>query len=189
LRRFVQGGFSVKLRAGFDDPEELHALLPLFEDCGVDFLIVHARTVAQRYSGAADHRITAAVVRKTGLPVIANGDIFTAETGCRVLAQTGAAGLMLGRGAVADPFLFRRLRGQAPQVPTLEERSMELQQYLAELLSIYQEIFCGEQQVLARIKEVLAYIRDPQWQKTIRRLRKTRSVRRFQELLAGLTDG
>ncbi|MCF6188069.1 MAG: tRNA-dihydrouridine synthase family protein, partial [Desulfobulbaceae bacterium] len=122
LRPEISGSFSLKLRAGFEDPAELFSLLPLFEDSGVDFLIVHARTVAQRYSGSADHTITAEVVQKTDLPVIANGDIFTTADGLRVQKETNAAGLMLGRGAIGDPFLFLRLRGQHPAASTLEQR-------------------------------------------------------------------
>ena len=102
LRSVVEGSFSLKVRAGFTEPADLYALLPMFEDCGVDFLIVHARTVAQRYSGRADHRVTAEVGGRTRLPVIANGDICTKEDGLRVLEESGAAGLMLGRGAIGD---------------------------------------------------------------------------------------
>lgn len=90
LRREISGSFSIKLRAGFDDPEEIFPLLGPFVDCGIDFLILHPRTVRQLYAGTADHRITARVVRQCPLPVIANGDIFTAARGREVLAETGA---------------------------------------------------------------------------------------------------
>ena len=112
LRDAVAGTFSVKMRAGYDDPQQVFSLLPLFESAGVDFLILHPRTVVQEYAGLADHGITAGVVAATRLPVIANGDIRTVADGQRVLRLTGAAGLMLGRGAIADPLLFQRLRGR-----------------------------------------------------------------------------
>ena len=114
LRAVVEGSLSVKVRSGWDDPEQIFSLLPLFEAAGIDYLVLHPRTVVQHYEGEADHRITARVVEGTRLPVIANGDIRTAEVGRRVLEETGAAGLMLGRGAIADPELFARLRGEAP---------------------------------------------------------------------------
>jgi len=176
LRQCIRGGFSVKVRAGFDDPAQLYALLGMFADCGVDFLIVHARTVKQRYSGAADHRITAEVVRRSPLPVIANGDIFTVEEGRRVLLETGAAGLMLGRGAIGDPFLFSRLRGDYPEFSSHEERRAELQRYLQELLGRYREIFCGDQQILCKMKEVLCYVNDPDFSGPVRRLKRSRSL-------------
>ncbi|MDH3360424.1 MAG: tRNA-dihydrouridine synthase family protein, partial [Desulfobulbaceae bacterium] len=62
LRRQIKVGFSVKVRSGFDDPGQVLTLLQVFEDCGVDFLIIHPRTVIQKYSGPADHQITAEAV-------------------------------------------------------------------------------------------------------------------------------
>ena len=183
LRSAVRGGFSVKVRAGFDNPDQLFPLLPLFEECGIDFLILHARTVAQRYSGEADHRITARVVRSTRLPVIANGDIFTAAEGKRVLDQTGAAGLMLGRGAISDPWLFERIRGNHPPYSNGVERQAELHDYLSALLARYEILFCGEHQILCKIKGVVAFIHDQELANPLHRLLKCKALDRFRELL------
>ncbi len=136
LRKAILGSFSIKIRSGYDDPSQLFSLIPIFEDCGIDFLIVHPRTVQQRFKGLADHNVTADVVRKTSLPVIANGDIWTVADGDRVLSQTGAAGLMLGRGAIADPLLFERLRGNYSALSTPEQRAEELRDYLQELFLV-----------------------------------------------------
>ena len=186
LRPRIRGSFSLKVRTGFDDPAELFALLPLFAECGIDFLIVHARTVAQRYSGVADHEITAEVIKKTTLPVIANGDIFHAADGLRILETTSASGLMLGRGAIGDPFLFKRLRDHPPPISTTTERRTELHAYLQKLVRVYQHLFCGEQQVLAKTKEILAFIPDPELKKLIRQLRKTKNVPQFMDRLDSL---
>ena len=83
----------------------------------MSFLVLHPRTVVQRYEGQAITAITARVVRETPIPVIANGDIRTAATGLDISEQTGAAGLMAGRGAIADPLLFHRLRERSIQEP------------------------------------------------------------------------
>ena len=184
LRQCINGGFSVKARAGFDDPSQLFSLLHLFEDCGVDFLIVHPRTVQEGYRGRANHEITAEVVRQTTLPVIANGDVFTAADGREVLDLTGAAGLMLGRGAIADPFLFERIRGRYPAVSEPEKRAAELRGYLQDLLERYREIFCGEQQILGKMKEVLAQIHEPDLAKPVKQLRKCKKMSHFTEMLA-----
>ncbi|HIJ78939.1 MAG TPA: tRNA-dihydrouridine synthase family protein [Deltaproteobacteria bacterium] len=184
LRPLIAGSFSVKFRAGFDDPGQTLSLVKLFEDCGVDYLILHPRTVAQQYSGRADHRITAEVVKATGLPVIANGDIFTAAEGHRVLAQTGAAGLMLGRGAIGDPFLFARLRGNYPAVSTPEARRVEVREYLQELLRRYQVLFCGERQILAKMKDVIRQVTDPELATLVQRLKKSKTLLKFEEVLA-----
>jgi tRNA-dihydrouridine synthase len=174
LRAPFPGSLSVKLRAGYDDPRQVFTLLPLLEQAGVDYLVLHPRTVVQAFAGRADHRVTAAVVRATALPVIANGDVASAADGRRVLAQTGAAGLMLGRGALADPLLFRRLRGEAPDEPD----GTELRQLLERLTPRYAALFCGDAQVLAKLREPLAFapahLRD-----AVARLRRARDLDAF----------
>jgi tRNA-dihydrouridine synthase len=183
LRKTIVGSFSVKVRSGYEDPSQLLSLITMFEDCGIDFLIVHPRTVQQQFKGLADHNVTAAVVRQTSLPVIANGDIWTVADGDRILSQTGAAGLMLGRGAIADPLLFERLRGNYPVLSTPEQRAEELRDYLQELLACYQELFCGDQQVLWKMKEIVAFIKDPCFSKQMRKLKKTKSLAEFSSTL------
>lgn len=186
LRRAITGTFSVKIRAGYDDSGQIFTLLPLFETSGVDFLVLHPRTVVQEYGGRADHGITAEVVRRTGLPVVANGDVRTAADGWRLLEESGAAGLMLGRGAIADPLLFERLRGRADPLPERERRAEELRQYLGALVTRYSALFCGDTQILGKVKGVLATMDDPAFEKERRRLRKARSVREFLVVLDGI---
>lgn len=186
LRSVISGSFSIKLRAGFDDPQQIFLLLPLIESAGVDFLVLHPRTVLQEYQGSADHTVTAGVVRETRIPVIANGDIRTAEDGRRVLEQTGAAGLMLGRGAIADPLLFQRIRGQAVAEPDRAERAALLRRYLSELLDRYSPLFCGEQQVLGKVKTVLATMDDDAFSKQYKALKKARTIHQFTTQLAVL---
>lgn len=183
LRRAIAGTFSIKLRAGYDNSGQIFDLLPLFENAMVDFLVLHPRTVVQKYGGAADHAVTAQVVRQTRLPIIVNGDIRSAAVGLRVLRETGAAGLMLGRGAIADPLLFERLRGNANAEPDQDERAAMLHRYLRELPARYGKLFCGDAQVLAKIKEVFNFMDDPFFEKTIKQLRKTKNMQAFATLL------
>lgn len=186
LREVINGSFSVKIRAGYDDPEQILSLLPLFESSGVDFLVLHPRTVVQKYNGDADHEVTARVVRETRLPVIANGDVRKAADGIRLLDETGAAGLMLGRGAIADPSLFLRLRGQVDSGIGQEERRMELGRYLREMLVRYGQLFCGDTQVLNKIKEIIAYLDEPELSKPLKEMRRAKTVRAFEAALHGL---
>lgn len=188
LRQCFSGTFSVKLRAGFDDPREVFKVLPMFEEAGVDFLILHPRLVTQEYSGQADHTITAEVVQSTSLPVIANGDVFTAAGGWQVLQKTGAAGLMLGRGAIADPLLFERLRKRATAEPSGAEKEKMLGQLLQRLLRPYQEMYCGDTQVMAKLKGVLAAIEDEDIIELASRMKRIRSLAEFSHkvtMLAG----
>ncbi|HSH12553.1 MAG TPA: tRNA-dihydrouridine synthase family protein [Desulfurivibrionaceae bacterium] len=171
LRQVIRGSFSVKVRSGYDDPEQIFKLLPLFEECGVDYLVIHPRTVVQKYGGRADHRITARLVAATALPVIANGDVTTAAEGAALLADTGAAGLMLGRGAIRDPLIFQRLRGLAPAEPTRADRAAEIRYYITELTARDRPIFHGNTQVLIKLKTALAMLsEDPDFSRPVRKM-------------------
>lgn len=176
LRQAICGTFSIKVRAGYDNPEQILSLLSLFEKSGVDFLILHPRTVVQKYTGAADHAITRRVVSETPLPVIANGDIRTAAAGLQLLSESGAAGLMLGRGAIADPLLFKRLRLQQTTEPTRAEAAAMLRRYLGDLHSRYSQLFCGEQQILAKMKNAIVYIDNPFFADQVTRMKRSRSL-------------
>ena len=183
LRENIKGSFSVKIRSGYDDPEQIFGLLPVFEDCGVDFIVLHPRTVIQKYEGIADHNLTARVVAATNIPVIANGDVTTAAEGKDVLAKTGAAGLMIGRGAIRDPLLFKRLRGEAQQGLTRDERSAELCYYITQLTMRYRRIFSGDVQVLNKMKAILSMLRDDEFfAGEIRKILRTKNLDRFLSL-------
>ena len=186
LRKAISGTFSIKLRAGYDDPEQIFSLLPLLAKADVDFLILHPRTVAQKYAGSADHSITRRVVRETSLPVIANGDIRTAADGFRILEETGAAGLMLGRGAIADPLLFERLRNRTTIEPSEAETAGMLHRYLSDLLARYSRLFCGEKQVLDKTKNVVAFIDAPAFAKQVSHMRRAKSIAALTALIETL---
>jgi tRNA-dihydrouridine synthase len=176
LRKIVPGSLSVKTRTGLDDERQLFDILPAFENAGIDFLVVHSRTVEQKYKGNANHALTRELVERSSLPLIANGDIRTPSRASEVLAQTGAGGLMLGRGAIADPKLFERIRGNAPEEVEVAERKRELAVHLSRLLAGYSEIFCGEAQILSKLRETLAHFREPELRRWGRKLAKRKRV-------------
>lgn len=179
LREVTTGSFSVKLRAGYQDINQIFSLLPLFEESRVDFIVLHPRTVLQEYEGKADHSITQRLVRETDIPIVANGDVRTASEGIELLERTGAAGLMLGRGAIADPLIFKRIREGNTSTPDYSEKADMLRFYLSELLKRYEGIFCGESQILGKVKSVFATMDDPDFTREIKALRKTRTIRQF----------
>ncbi|UFS72158.1 tRNA-dihydrouridine synthase family protein [Geomonas sp. RF6] len=186
LRSAISCTFSIKLRAGFDDPRQIFSLLPLFEECEVDFLVLHPRTVVQAYSGHADHAITAEVVKSTSIPVIANGDICTGTDAARVLEETQAAGLMLGRGAIADPVLFERARGRAGSAPDRAEKVRVLRHYLFSLLPLYSEMFCGDMQILNKMKAVLSTMTDLALEKELKHLKRAKTLHAFRAHMEAL---
>lgn len=162
----------MKIRSGYDNPRQIFELLPLFEAVGLDFLILHSRTVVQKYTGCADHTLTKEVVQATPLPVIANGDINTAAFGKKLQNDANPAGLMLGRGGIADPVLFQRLRGEAPAEPSIAERRQILGRVLTGLLPVYSEFFCGEYQILSKLKAVLSAMEVPELEEEIKELKR-----------------
>lgn len=111
--------FSAKMRLGVDDPAQALDCARALVSGGVDELVVHGRTRGDGYRPPARYEWIARVREVVAVPVIANGEIWTVADATRCRQETGCNDLMLGRGAVADPFLARRLRGE--QVPDWEE--------------------------------------------------------------------
>jgi len=188
LRQIVPGSLSVKTRSGIDDERQIFEVMPAFEAAGIDFLVVHSRTVQQKYTGTANHDLTREIVERSGVPVIANGDITTVSEAAEVVDRTDAAGLMLGRGAIGDPWLFDRIRGSAPEMPQGEQRRRELARHLTLLLASYEAIFYGDAQILAKFKSVVALIPDPDHAKWCRALKKQKRVLGLKNLLGESLD-
>jgi len=101
---------TVKMRAGWDS-EHINAveLARIAQSCGAAAVTVHARTREQYYSGTADRSLIKKVCDNVSIPVIANGDIFTAQSAQDMLAQTGAAAVMVGRGSQGNPWIFSQI--------------------------------------------------------------------------------
>ncbi len=133
LRDAVQTRFTVKTRLGFKDAAVFDVLLPIFARHGIDLLTVHGRTVAGGYTSEVDYAAIACAVAAMPCPVLANGNISTAADAAAVLAQTGARGLMIGRGAIRNPWIFEQIRahqrGEEPGRP----RGRELLEYIVAL--------------------------------------------------------
>jgi tRNA-dihydrouridine synthase len=110
LRDAVEGAFTVKTRIGFESPGEFDALLEVFAKHRLDLLTVHGRTVAEKYGPHVHLDRIAQAVRFLPFPVQANGNVVSAASAVETLAQTGAAGLMIGRGAIRNPWIFSQIR-------------------------------------------------------------------------------
>jgi tRNA-dihydrouridine synthase B len=108
LRKAVQGSLSVKIRGGWDD-RTVNAveIARMAESEGVDAITVHPRTRSQQYTGQAPWDVIRSVVDAVGVPVIGNGDVRSVQDARAMRTATGCAAVMIGRGALGRPWIFR----------------------------------------------------------------------------------
>jgi len=102
--------FTVKTRVGFDSEQEFERLLEVFAKHEIDALTIHGRTVRERYQTPVHHQEVKLACRTMKCPVYANGNVVDVTTGLAYLEKTHADGLMIGRGAIRNPWLFTQLR-------------------------------------------------------------------------------
>ena len=107
VRRTIRIPLTIKIRSGWDaSGEQALQISRIAEECGVDAIAVHPRTARQLFGGRADWSIIAAVKNTVSIPVIGNGDIWSAADAVRMLDETGCDGVMIGRKAIGNPFIF-----------------------------------------------------------------------------------
>ena len=128
VRKATAKPLTVKFRKGWDGGN-VNAVdfAKMCERAGADAIAVHGRTRVQMYSGRADWDIIRDVKRALSIPVIANGDVFSAEDAEHILRYTGCDGAMIGRGSFGNPWLFMQANaflktGTVPELPALSER-------------------------------------------------------------------
>lgn len=100
---------SVKIRTGIGGKENAVEIAKICEKNGASMVIVHARTVEQGYSGEADWNVIRGVKKNVNIPVIGNGDVWNGEDAKRMIEETGCDYVMIGRGAIGNPFVFKEV--------------------------------------------------------------------------------
>ena len=179
LRDAVTISFTVKTRIGFESPAEFDALLPLFAKHPIDLLTVHARTVRQMYRPGVRYDLIARATRELRCPVLANGNVHSATHAQAVLAETGARGLMIGRGAIRNPWLFQQirqqLRGEQIKLPT----GCDVLAYVRELWE--NEITPGvkESVQVQRMKKFMNFIGEGVGEKFLHEIRRVTTATGF----------
>ncbi len=120
--RAVKKPVTVKIRKGFDDAHvNAVEIAKIVEEAGGAAVAVHGRTREQYYSGKADWEIIRRVKEAVSIPVIGNGDVTSGETALAMMRQTGCDGVMIGRGAQGNPWIFREL-AEYERTGTMPER-------------------------------------------------------------------
>ena len=143
----ADGPISVKTRLGIEKPEEFAAILEVYNRYPICELTIHPRVMRQLYRGQADRAAFAAALPACTMPVCYNGDVTTADDLHTLEAAFPTlSGIMVGRGLVADPALFRKARGGAAA------SKAELRGYLDDLYHGYTELFGSAGCAISRMK-------------------------------------
>jgi tRNA-dihydrouridine synthase B len=133
IRRRVKIPLTVKVRKGWESDDVL-PLLKRFEEIGVAAIAIHGRTRNEAYTGASDWGYIAFVKSELGIPVWGNGDVKVAADARRMFEQTGVDGVMIGRAALHNPFIFRDIvAGGTDGADELERRIDAMQRYLGKI--------------------------------------------------------
>ncbi len=134
---------TLKMRTGWDDASRnAPELARIAEDAGIKMISVHGRTRCQLYNGSADWRFIRRVKEAVTIPVVANGDVVSIDDVRACLDQSGADGVMIGRGAYGRPWFLRQVAsylktGKVPPEPTLAEQRCVLLEHYEAMLSHY----------------------------------------------------
>ncbi len=177
---------TLKIRTG---PDSSHRngveIACLAETCGISALAVHGRTRADRFQGHAEYETIREICSQVSIPVFANGDVTTAPQAQKVLDYTGADGLMVGRGAQGNPWIFREFNhylatGEILPPPTPDQVRTVMRHHLQRLHAFYGEI----QGVRIARKHIGWYLRDrPNSKSVLHDLMRAKSVQEQFQLL------
>jgi tRNA-dihydrouridine synthase B len=136
IKAAVQIPVTVKVRKGWES-DDVIPLLKRFEDIGVAAIAVHGRTRSEAYTGASDWNYIAQVKAALKIPVWGNGDVKTAPDAIRMFEQTGVDGVMIGRAALHNPFIFRDIHayvsGEQHIENEVDRRIDAMQRYLSKI--------------------------------------------------------
>ncbi|MBD2677342.1 MULTISPECIES: tRNA-dihydrouridine synthase [Nostoc] len=149
---------TVKMRLGFENGDTFFQILDIINRYSIDLLSLHGRTVLDRYHGSVNYNLIAEAVKRVNCPVLANGNIYSAAQALSVLSQTGAAGVMVGRWAIGNPWIFHQIR-QALLCETITPVPLtEVRHYIDRLYQTPEAPNIPERARLGYLKLFLNYI-------------------------------
>lgn len=155
VKKAVSVPVSVKIRLGWDKDVAV-PFAKMLESEGADEIVVHGRTKAMQFSGKTDREAIGRVAKSVSVPVIANGDIFSLDDYCDTIKTTSCAGVMIGRGALGNPFIFKQIMsyicGEPYTAPSIKQKA-ECAIYHADLLSMWK----GEDRAVLEMRKHFAW--------------------------------
>lgn len=173
--------FSVKCRLGYFNPEEIDAIIPIFNKYPLSELIIHPRIGKQLYKGEADVERFRALVPSINAPLVYNGDIVSVESFNRISnAVQPVNQFMLGRGILANPFLAEQIKND---IADTDDKTERLHNYVLDLYEDRLRHARGSPKVLGRMKELWSYLmnsfEEPQvvW----RKIKKINALKEYED--------
>lgn len=133
LRESIDGLLTVKMRIGFEDTANFERILDLLNLHKIDLLSLHGRTVKEKYHSAVHYDLIAHATQQVNCPVLANGNVTSATTAAAILENTGAAGVMIGRAAIRNPWIFKQIREYFSGKPVSKVTLAEVRDYIEQL--------------------------------------------------------
>jgi tRNA-dihydrouridine synthase len=158
LRDAIKIKFTVKTRIGFDSPGVFEELLPIFVKHSLDLLTVHGRTVQEMYRSRVHYEYIARAAAGMPCPVLANGNVHSAQNAGEVLKLTGARGLMIGRGAIRNPWLFHQIRQYHRGDTVFVPRGLDVLDYVRALYETACSPEIRESAQVQRMKKFMNYL-------------------------------
>lgn len=157
VRNAVQIPLTIKIRTGWErSGEQAFDIARIAEDGGVDAIAVHPRLATQGFGGQADWSLIKAIKSQCRIPVIGNGDIITAEDAVRMQKDTGCDAVMIGRGAIGNPWIFSQAialsKGKTVHTPTFNMRFDMMARYLRESVA-----YLGEESACYMLRSRLGW--------------------------------
>ncbi len=173
--------FTVKTRVGFESEDEFETLLGIFKKHPIDLLTIHGRTVRERYQSPVHDDWVCRAAKEMPCPVIANGNVVNRQTGLAYLDSTQAAGLMIGRGAIRNPWIFPQLRAAftGSQAPLVSRRMIldYIERLFEETAGVVTDFV--ENKHVQKMKKYLVYIVQGYEEGFEHEIRRTKTKKQF----------
>jgi len=149
---------SVKMRIGFEDDRFFEQILDILADSLVGLVSIHARTVKGGYNSTPSYDHVAHAVQRLGCPVLLNGSVETGEHALDLREKTGAHGIMIGRSAIRNPWIFRQIRDLQSGRKTFYPKLADLFDYFEDLYASLEKPEMREESLVGRMKKFLNFV-------------------------------
>jgi tRNA-dihydrouridine synthase B len=165
LREAVPGLLTVKMRIGFEDSSHFDRILDIVNASQIDLLTVHGRTVREMYRSEVHYDRIGHAAARASCPVLANGNVTSAQRAQEIVRTTGSAGVMIGRHAIRNPWIFKQCRDRFAGLPQSPISLADVREYVERLYRATRDEAVPERAHVNKMKKYLNFVGqgvDPQ---------------------------